>query len=342
MTASKTDLNFNTDRVYVIAEIGMNHDGSLGLAQQLTIEAAKAGANIIKYQWHIPDAETLPDAPAPHYFKGETRYNYFKRTAFSVEQFDALFALCHKLNVLSCVSLFSDESLALMLKTGADVIKIPSGEVTNVPLLRSVAKTAYPVILSSGMSDWQELDRAVEILNRPDKLCLLQCSSIYPCPPENVGLNLIKEMRQRYGVPVGLSDHTLTSATALAAVVYGAKVIEKHFTISKKLYGPDAGFSLDPEEFKKMADDIDYVVRALSSEIDKNDLSNYGDMRNVFQKSIVIKGPVSKGEVLTINNLTFKKPGTGISASKIDEVLGKRINKNLQDNTLLDWSDINI
>ena len=321
----------------VVAEIGMTHDGSFGLAYQLSEAAIKTGADIVKFQWHIAEEETTANAPSPPYFQNETRYEYFKRTEFSCEQFFKLHSLCKDSGVLSSVSVFSTESLKRAIKVGFDIIKIPSGEVTNIPLLRDVARARLPVMLSSGMSSWDELDIAVKQLQFLDSLCILQCSSIYPTPPDKVGLNVLQEMGERYGFPVGLSDHTLTSATAVAAVSMGAIVIEKHFTLSKELYGPDAKFSLNPKEFEQLVADIKFVSKAIKSKVDKNKLADYAEMKIVFQKSIVAAKSIKAGELLTMENLAFKKPGTGIGAARIDDVIGKITKVNLAVDDLLNF-----
>ena len=333
-------VRFDGPRVYTIAEIGMTHDGSFGLAKQLTAGAIESGADIVKYQCHIADAETLRSAPPPPYFSEESRFDYFSRTAFSAEQYAELVQFCHDRDVLACISVFSLEAVDVVAASGADIIKIPSGEVSNIPMLRHAASTGLPVIMSSGMSDWASVDRAVETFRDVESFCLVQCSSIYPCPPEEVGLNLIQEMQERYSLPIGLSDHSLGGATAVAAVALGAKVIEKHFTLSKGLYGPDARFSLDLDEFKRMTEDIQFVAQACQSKVSKDDLEKYAEMKRVFEKSIVIKGGVKKGDTLGIENLSFKKPGTGISAECTDDVQGRVVNKTIEHDTMLQWEDM--
>ncbi len=327
------------NKLYIVAEIGMTHDGSLGLASKLTESAINSGANVIKYQWHIAEEETTVDAPSPPYFKGESRFEYFKRTEFSLEEFKFLVNQCVKASVIPCVSVFSIESLRRAIKAGFKIIKIPSGEVTNIPLLREVAKIDMPVILSSGMSNWKELDNAIDELKKIKNLCVLQCSSIYPTPPEKVGLNILDELKKRYKIPYGLSDHTLSGATSISAVTKGARVIEKHFTISKKLYGPDARFSLEPDEFEKLVEDINYVQKALINNIDKNAIDSYKEMKLIFQKSIFAKYNIKKGEKFNGDNLSFMKPGTGIPANEIDNILGKVSNKNIQRGEMIkeDW-----
>jgi len=326
------------NKIYIIAEIGMTHDGSFGLASKLTESAIKSGANVIKYQWHIAEEETTVDAPSPPYFKNETRFSYFKRTEFSIEKFKSLVKQCIDASVIPCVSVFSIESLQRAIKAGFKIIKIPSGEVTNIPLLREVALKEIPVIISSGMSNWEELDNAINIFKNSN-LCVLQCTSMYPTPPEKVGLNILLELKKRYDIPYGLSDHTLSGATSISAVTLGAQVIEKHFTISKKLYGPDARFSLEPEEFKKLVEDINYVKKALTNNVDKNNLDSYKEMKLIFQKSIFSNNLIKKGEKFDLNNLAFKKPGSGIPASEIDDIIGKISSKDIEKGTMIkiDW-----
>ena len=306
----------------------------------MTDAAIKAGADIVKYQWHIAEAETLPDAPVPPYFTSEPRFEYFKRTEFSTQQFSRLCDLCHDNDVLACISAFSIESVRKIQETTCDIIKIPSGELTNIPMLREIAGSGLPVISSTGMSSWNELDLAVDTLKPSPSLSILQCSSQYPCPPENVGLNVIGEIIKRYGLPAGISDHTLSGATAVASVALGARIVEKHFTISRKLYGPDAYMSLEPENFQRMVDGIRYVSTAISAPVDKDDVSAYPDMKSIFQKSIVIEKGVTAGQTLSLENLAFKKPGTGISPAEVDSVIGKFVKRNLAHNDMLSWDDI--
>lgn len=328
-------LDHKKNCTYVVAEIGMTHDGSFGLAKKLTEAAINTGADVIKYQWHIANEETTRDAPSPPYFKGESRYEYFTRTEFSVAQFKELVAICKNGGCIPCVSVFSIESVSRAVAAGFEVIKIPSGEVTNIPMLREVAKTGLPVLLSSGMSNWDELGAAVTALGNHSNLCIMQCSSIYPTPAEKVGLNVLSEIKKRFGKMVGLSDHTLTCATAVAAVALGARVIEKHFTISKLLYGPDARFSLEPDDFRRLVDDVHYIAAALDADVDKDNLESYGEMKQVFQKSIVARTVINKGDMLTMENIAFKKPGTGIPASAIDSIIGKIYDNNAQPDDMI-------
>lgn len=327
--------------VMVIAEVGLVHDGSFGNARRLIDVAAECGADVVKFQTHIASAETLRDAPMPPYFTGEPRYEYFERTAFTLEQWEALKTHCEGLQVEFLSSPFSVEALDLLEKIGVKRYKIPSGEVTNLPLLEVIARTGKPVLLSSGMSNWAELDAAVNtIIRHHDRLTVMQCTSEYPVPPERVGLNVMTEMRARYKLPVGLSDHTLTNHAAYAAVVLGASVIEKHFTLSRHLYGSDAKHSLEPPEFAEMARGIRAIETMLANPIDKDDVTRHEGMKAIFEKSLVARVDIPAGARLTREMIGLKKPGTGIPAARLHEVLGRRTTRGISAERVLMRTDI--
>lgn len=207
------------EKNFIIAEIGSVHDGSFGNALKLVELASECGANCIKFQTHIAEAETLKDAPMPPFFKGEPRYEYFKRTGFSLKQWKELKAKCGELEIDFLSSPFSIEAVELLEKVEVKRYKVPSGEVTNLPLLEVVAETKKPVLLSSGMSTWEELNEAIATIQKVhNDITVLQCTSEYPCTYENVGLNVMLEMKERYNLPVGLSDHTLTNYSAFTAM----------------------------------------------------------------------------------------------------------------------------
>ncbi|MCW0234943.1 MAG: N-acetylneuraminate synthase family protein [Ferrovibrio sp.] len=313
----------------VIAEIGSVHDGSFGNACKLIALAAELGADWAKFQTHIAEAETLANAPSPAYFRGEPRMEYFRRTGFSLEQWRGLKtkATEAKINFLS--SPFSLEAVDLLEAVGVDAYKIPSGEVTNLPLLERVAATRKPTLLSSGMSDWAELDRAVAALRPGGPLIIMQCTSAYPCPPDSWGLNVIGEMSQRYRLPVGFSDHSVGLAAPIAAAALGAVCIEKHLTFSKKMYGSDAANAMEPEGFAAMVDGLHETWTAFGSPVNKDDMSAFADMKRIFEKSIVSARALDAGAILKFEDLAFKKPGDGISATRFKEVIGKQVRQQL-------------
>lgn len=315
--------------VQIIAEVGSVHDGSFGNAGRLIEAAAACGVDAVKFQTHIAEAESLASAPSPGYFSAEPRLAYFARTAFTPAQWRDLKAICGRCGVAFLSSPFSLEAVDLLEEVGVASYKIPSGEVTNLPLLERVAASGKPVLLSSGMSDWQELDRAVECLGGGGPLTVMQCSSAYPCPPERVGLNVLAELRERYGLPVGFSDHSRGLAAALAAVALGASVIEKHFTFSRLMYGSDASNATEPDEFAELVAMIRELEAMLAHPVDKDDVTAYRDMKRIFEKSVVTARPVAAGTVLSDADLAFKKPGDGISAGRYRDVLGRRAARDL-------------
>ena len=321
-----------------IAEIGMTHDGSFGLAKKLTLGAVKSGANVVKYQCHIPEFETTRNAPSPYYFRDENRFEYFERTKFSYNQFQKLHILCHELGVYSCISPFSIEAAEMCIDIGFDYIKIASGEVTNMPLIDFLAKKKnLKIIMSSGMSSIDEISRSLNKLKNHKEFYLLQCSSIYPCPPEKSGLNLIEFFKKKFKVNVGLSDHTITDATSVAAAAIGACVIEKHFTLSKDLYGPDASFSLNPDEFLKLCNSLDYVWAAIKVKDVQKDIKNFKVMKKTFEKGIYAKRDIDVDEKITLDNISFLKPLSKIHSSDYSKILNKKVNRKLKQGQPLDW-----
>ena len=313
----------------IIAEIGSVHDGSFGNACKLIEVAAACGADTVKFQTHLPDAETLRDAPSPAYFKGEPRFDYFRRTGFTLDQWRGLKTKCEEASVTFLSSPFSLEAVDLLEEVGVAQYKIPSGEVTNLPLLERVAATNKPTLLSSGMSDWAELDRAVAALRTGGPLVLMQCTSAYPCPPERVGLNVLGEMAKRFGLPVGYSDHTEDAAAAMAAAALGAVVVEKHLTFSRLMYGSDAANAMEPAAFTAYCAGVRNIWRMLDSPVEKDDLAPYAEMKRIFEKSIVAARAIPAGTVVARADLAFKKPGDGISAARYDEFVGRRLNRSV-------------
>lgn len=326
--------------ISLIAEIGSVHDGSFGNACKLIEAAAQCGATAVKFQTHIAEAETLPNAPMPAYFKGEPRMDYFRRTAFTEPQYRDLAAVAAAAGVQFLSSPFSLEAVDLLERLGMPLYKVPSGEVTNLPLLERLAATGKPILLSSGMSDWRELDAAVTVLRAGGPLTVMQCSSLYPCPPEKVGLNVMREMAARYGLPVGLSDHTLGPAAALAAAALGAVVIEKHFTFSRLMYGSDARHSMEPSEFRALAAALREVSAMLGGPVDKADASAYAGMKVIFEKSIVLARDLPAGATLTRADLAFKKPGDGIPAAEHALIVGRTLAVPRPANHQLAWDDL--
>ena len=325
--------------VFVIAEAGMNHDGSLGNAIRLAEVAAEAGADAVKFQLHDAEAETTRDAPSPPYFQHETRWEYFQRTAFSDEEWRTLKGACDAAGIEFLCAPFSLEALERLESLGVERYKIGSGEVTNLDLIRAAAATGKPVLLSSGMSTWEELDAAVEAAG--EHLTVLQCTSEYPTPPERVGLNLLADLRERYGKPVGLSDHSVGPYASFAAVALGAAVVEKHFTLSKEMYGPDAAVGLEPHELEELVDGVREISAILAAPVDKDAAAGgLGEMKRIFEKSVVAVTDIPAGATLEREMLAAKKPGTGIPARRLPELVGRRAAADIAADTVLTEADV--
>lgn len=331
-------------RAYIIAEIGNTHEGSLGLAKRFIKVAAECGVDCVKFQTHIFEAESLLTAPNPPYFKDETRKDYFERTAFDIDQYIELKRFAEQECGCDFISSpFSLEAVDLLEAVGVSAYKIPSGEVTNYSLLRKVAKTGKKVILSSGMSTWAELDEAVSTIknNGCSDLVVLQCTSKYPCPPEKAGLNVIEEMKKRYDVPIGFSDHTLGLAVPLAAYLKGAVIIEKHFTLSKEMYGSDAINSTEPTEFRELVSNLRDMESALTNDIDKDaEAKELEHMKFVFEKSVVSVVDIPKNTIIEECMLSIKKPGDGIPAKYMDKIIGMRTVEHISVDSALNTKQI--
>jgi N,N'-diacetyllegionaminate synthase len=330
-----------TNRIQIIAEVGSVHDGSLGNAKMLIEAAASCGVDAVKFQTHIAEAETLPDAPMPPYFKGEPRFEYFKRTGFALDEWRSLQQHCDDNKVEFLSSPFSIEAVELLEQVGVGTYKIPSGEITNLPLLERIAQTGKPVLLSSGMSSWDELDSAVETVRRShSQIVVMQCTSEYPCPYEKVGLNVMIQMKDRYNLPVGLSDHTLTPYACFAAAALGAQVLEKHFTFSRLMYGSDAPHSLEPDELTDLVQGVRAIETMMTNPVDKNDASGFGEMKSIFEKSLVSLTDIPAGAEFTSSMVGAKKPGTGIPAARFGEIIGKKAAQDIPADHLLSDEDI--
>jgi len=327
-------------RVYIIAEGGSVHDGSLGNAKNLCTVAKKCGADAIKFQIHIAEEETFKNAPNPIHFKEEKRYDYFKRISFSLKQWQDLKKHCDKLKIDFFVSVFSIEALKILKKLNLRYIKIPSGELTNFPLLKEISKLNYKIILSTGMSNLKEIDDAIKILNKK-KIVIMQCTSLYPTQNNQVGLNIISYFKKKYkSHQIGFSDHTNSLASAVGSVILGASFIEKHLTFSKHMYGSDAKYSFEPKNFKLYCDEIRNISEIILNPVDKNNLKFLRKTKKIFEKYIVTKKIVIKNQKFSLENITTKKTGKGIPAKFFYKIINKKSNSNIKKNSILGWRKI--
>ncbi len=261
---------------------------------------------------------------------------------FTEEQWQGLKRHADEKGLLFLSSPFSMQAVELLSRVGVAAWKVASGEVSNIPMLERMAATGLPVYLSTGMSSLEEIDRAVELVRRWQlPLTVLQCTSAYPCPPEKVGLNLIPFYRERYGCDVGLSDHSGTIYPGLAAVTLGIEVLEVHVTLSREMFGPDVAASITSSELRTLVDGIRFVERMKANPLDKDVLSNeLAPLRTLFTKSIVVLEDLPKGTQLRESHLAFKKPGTGIPAARMKEVVNRVLKRDVRANRLLSEEDL--
>jgi N,N'-diacetyllegionaminate synthase len=329
---------------FVVAEIAQTHDGSLGTAHAYIDAVAGTGADAIKFQTHIADAESTPGEQFRVKFSRQdaSRYDYWKRMEFSEAQWAGLAAHAAEKGLVFLSSPFSDAAVDLLDRIGVPAWKIGAGEVTNHPMLQRVARTKKPVLLSSGLSSWSDLDAAIAVLREHGApICVFQTTTAYPCPPEKLGLNVLAELRARYACPVGLSDHSATIFAGLAAVTLGANLLEIHVTFSRECFGPDVIASITTDELATMVRGIRFVETALAHPIDKDAMAGeLGELKVLFGKSIVAARDLAAGEVVTDDAVAYKKPGTGIPAARRDEVIGKRLVRAVAANTQLREDDL--
>lgn len=326
------DLAIGEGRCKVVAEIAQAHDGSLGTAHAYIDAVARAGADAVKFQTHIADAESTPSEPFRVKFspQDETRYAYWKRMELTPDQWAGLYRHAGEKGLLFLSSAFSMEAVELLEKVGVRAWKVGAGEVTNTPMIERMARTA-PVMLSSGMSTVSEIDRAVETVRAHGRgVAVLQCTTSYPCPPEKIGLNMIGELRSRYRCPVGLSDHSGTTYAGLAAAALGADLLEVHTVFSRECFGPDVTSSVTTSELADLVRGVRFIGTALAHPVEKDRMaSDLSEMRRLFTKSVVAARDLSAGHRIAEADLALRKPGSGLPADRIPTLVGRRLRKDI-------------
>jgi N-acetylneuraminate synthase len=331
-------------RCFVMGEVALSHDGSLGLAHAFIDAIADAGADAVKFQTHIAAAESTPAEPFRVAFSQQdaTRYEYWKRMEFTPDQWAGLADHCRDRGVLFVSSPFSLEAVDLLERIGQPLWKIASGEVSNSALLDRILQTGSAVVLSTGLSPIEETDRAVaRVKAAGHPLGVLQCTSAYPCPPERVGLNLIPTYRDRYGCWVGLSDHSATIYPGLAGVALGMDILEVHVALSRQMFGPDIVASMTTGELRQLVDGIRFIERMRANPVDKAESArDTAPLRRLFTRSLVSRTALSAGTVLEAGHLAIKKPGTGLSPDRLADVVGKRLTRAVAADEVLSASDI--
>lgn len=333
-------------RCLIIGEVSQTHDGSLGQAHAFIDAIANAGADAVKFQTHIAAAESTMSEPWRIKFspQDETRYEYWQRMEFSKEQWAQLKAHADMRGLLFLSSPFSMQAIELLESIGMFVWKIASGEVNNFQMLERIVATQNPIILSSGMSDWSEMDETIlKIREGTNPFAVLQCTSAYPCPPEKIGLNMLDIFRRRYDCPVGLSDHSGNIFAGLAAAALGADVLEIHVTLSREMFGPDVPASVTTQELKQLVEGTRAIEKMLANPVNKESVAaELAPLRQIFTKSIYAGEFLPAGTILNAEHLRLKKPGNGLSASQLSKIIGQKLRRSLQVDELLLFEDIEI
>lgn len=327
--------------VYIIAEAGVNHNGSLILACRLVDAAKKAGVDCIKFQTFKSNNLVSHNAQKAEYQKDTTgegsQADMLKRLELTYDEFIALKAYCDKIGICFLSTPFDFESIEFLNAIDMPFWKIPSGEVTNYPYLVALARTGKPVVMSTGMCEMSEIEAAINVLreNGTKEIKLLHCNTQYPTPFEDVNLKAMQTMRDAFGLEVGYSDHTKGIEVPIAAVTLGAAVIEKHFTLDCNMEGPDHKASLEPDELAAMVSSIRHIEKAMGTG-DKTPSPSEKKNINIARKSIVARIQIKAGAEFTEENITVKRPGTGISPMRWNAVLGTKAIRDFEEDELIE------
>jgi N-acetylneuraminate synthase len=332
------------NKVIIIAEAGVNHNGNYDLAKRMVNAAKEAGADYIKFQTAVPELVISKFAEKAEYQKentgdGQSQLEMCKKIHLSLSDYKPLKAYCDEVGIKFLSTPFDLVSIDVLTELNMDFFKIPSGEITNLPYLRKIAQTGIPVIISTGMSIIEEIHDALNILYdnglSKEKITILHANTEYPTSMEDVNLNAMKTIADEFGVNVGYSDHTLGIEVPVAAVALGATVIEKHFTLDKNMDGPDQKASLEPQELTLMVQSIRNIESALGNgakEVSKSESKNIV----IARKSIVASQYIKKGYIFTEENITVKRPGNGISPMLWDEIIGKTAVRDFNEDELIE------
>lgn len=332
------------NRTIIIAEAGVNHNGSLELALMLVDAAAEAGADAVKFQTFIAEKIISQSAPKAEYQKettdeNESQLEMVKKLELDINAHKDLMRRSEEKNVIFLSSPFDIESIELLDKLGLNTFKIPSGEITNFPYLKKIGSMNKKILMSTGMADLEEIENALNILTKAGthkkNITLLQCNTEYPAPFEDINLRAILTMRDSFEINVGYSDHTLGIEAPIAAVTLGATVIEKHFTLDRNMEGPDHRASLEPDELKAMVNAIRNIEKSLGNGIKKPSPSELKN-RPIARKSIVAARDIKKDEIFTEENITAKRPGIGINPMEWNNIIGRMAKKDFKADELIE------
>lgn len=330
--------------ITTIAEIGQAHEGSLGMVHAYIDALAQTGVTAVKFQTHIAEAESSIHEPFRVKFSNQdkTRFDYWKRMEFTEEQWMEIGDHCKDRGMEFISSPFSNVAVSILEKAGVDRYKVGSGEVNNFLLLKKIVATKKPIIISSGMSSFEELDATVEFLHfHKADFSVLQCTTSYPTAPEQYGLNLIQQLKSRYQVPVGFSDHSGDIAAGIAAATLGAEILEFHVVFDKQQFGPDVSSSLTIPQVQTLVRAVDQVQQALAHPVDKSDNSAFSEIKNIFEKSLAVNKDLKAGHKITFADLEAKKPKNfGIDAANFEQLIGKELKRDLKGWDFLNYEDL--
>lgn len=331
------------NKVFIIAEAGVNHNGSIELAKKLIDAASESGADAVKFQTFKAEKLVSKNAQKADYQKQttdtkESQFDMIKKLELDMDTHKELIDYCQNKDIMFLSTPFDHDSIELLNDLGLEIFKIPSGEITNLPYLRHIGKLDKKVVLSTGMADIGEIEDALDVLleagTKKENITVLHANTMYPTPMEDVNLKAMKTIGDTFDIAYGYSDHTLGIEVPTAAVAMGASCIEKHFTLDKTMEGPDHKASLEPDELKAMVKSIRNIELALGSSVKKPSKSETPN-KEVARKSIVAKVNINKGELLTENNITIKRPGYGISPMRWDEVIGSIASKDYKEDEII-------
>lgn len=329
---------------FIIAEIAQAHDGSLGMAHAYIDAVAETGADAVKFQTHIASEESTLDEPFRIRFSDQdnTRYDYWKRMEFTEKQWAGLARHAQERELIFLSSPFSVKAVKILRDIGMPAWKVGSGEVNSAELLGAIAENGTPVLLSTGMSDFEEIEHCVNrIQEKGLPFAVFQCTSRYPTPLERVGLNVIQEIRQRFKCPVGLSDHSGSVFPGLAAMALNVDLLEVHVTFDKRLFGPDVVASVTVDELRFLVEAKQAFHTMLQKPVDKDAIAaELSNTKSIFSKSIVPTIPLPAGTILEAGMLTLKKPGTGIAGEELQNLIGRRLMRDVTPKRLLTWDDL--
>jgi N,N'-diacetyllegionaminate synthase len=331
---------------FIIAEAGVNHNGDLELAKQLVLAAKEAGADAVKFQTFQAKHLVTADAPQADYQarnsgKTESQFDMLKRLELPLEAFAELSRYCQELGIMFMSTAFDEKSADFLAGLGMSIFKIPSGELTNIPLLQHIARFGKPMIVSTGMGTIEEIKEAVETIQAAgnDDITVLHCVTDYPTPPEQVNLRAMHVIQAALGVPIGYSDHSMGIEASVIAVAAGAKVIEKHFTLDCNLPGPDHKASLEPKDLGEMVKGIRKVEVLLGSGKKQPNEAELA-VAKIVRRSVVAARDLKTGDTITSEMVLLRRPGTGIEPARMGEVIGRTLSREVKEGVLLSWDDL--